>query len=166
VVNCLSHTSNPFSYDYFGDGGLMNYLPRLSSTMILPILASQVARVTDSHRCPAASWPLSGTTPSASLPHSFPMVNTPPQKVCPRHRPACVTLLTPLKDPGIPASELSLQSFLVSSDKTLFFEMLGIELGFHVLLSSTLYPTGHLTSFYYFFFLRQGLTLESRLASS
>jgi hypothetical protein len=37
----------PFYFPgYFEDEGLMNYLPRLASNMILSISASQVARIT------------------------------------------------------------------------------------------------------------------------
>jgi hypothetical protein len=30
VLYCLRSTSSPFYFDYFGDGGLMNYLPGLA----------------------------------------------------------------------------------------------------------------------------------------
>jgi hypothetical protein len=29
----LSHSSSPFCSDYFGDGGLLNYCPRLTSNL-------------------------------------------------------------------------------------------------------------------------------------
>jgi hypothetical protein len=31
VLYCLNHTSSPFCSGYFGNGGLVNYLPRLVS---------------------------------------------------------------------------------------------------------------------------------------
>jgi hypothetical protein len=46
--HCLNHTSSPFCSGYFGDGGLVNYLPGLTSNHdppLPPISASQVARI-------------------------------------------------------------------------------------------------------------------------
>jgi hypothetical protein len=64
VLYRLSHTSSPFCSGYFGDGGLMNYLPRLASTYHPPdllISASQVAKITDvSHQCLASSILIQG----------------------------------------------------------------------------------------------------------
>jgi hypothetical protein len=36
---CLSHTCSPFCSGYFGDGGLMNYLPGLASNHHSPNLS-------------------------------------------------------------------------------------------------------------------------------
>jgi hypothetical protein len=52
ALYCLSYTSRPFCSDYFGDGGLTNYLPGLAENHDPPNLASQVARITGmSHQC-------------------------------------------------------------------------------------------------------------------
>jgi hypothetical protein len=42
----LSHTPSPFCSGYFGDGILLTICPDWSWTLILLILASQVARIT------------------------------------------------------------------------------------------------------------------------
>jgi hypothetical protein len=42
----LSHTYSPFCSGYSEDGGLLNYLSNLAQSVILPILASQEARIT------------------------------------------------------------------------------------------------------------------------
>jgi hypothetical protein len=39
VLYCLSHTSSPFCCGYFGDGGLENYLPGLTSNLVSPDLS-------------------------------------------------------------------------------------------------------------------------------
>jgi hypothetical protein len=38
VLYCLRHTSSPFCSGYFGDGGLVNYLPMLALNRVLPDL--------------------------------------------------------------------------------------------------------------------------------
>jgi hypothetical protein len=50
----LNQISSPFCSGYFGDGILQTICPGWPQTMILPISASQIARITDmSHRSPA-----------------------------------------------------------------------------------------------------------------
>jgi hypothetical protein len=43
---CLSHISSPFCSGYFGDGGLVIYLPKLASDCDLPDLSLPVSRIT------------------------------------------------------------------------------------------------------------------------
>jgi hypothetical protein len=53
ALYCLSHTASPFCSGYFGDGGLMNILPKLASHCNPPNLSPQVARIIGmSHRHP------------------------------------------------------------------------------------------------------------------
>jgi hypothetical protein len=40
-VLCFNHTSSPFSSGYFGDGGLVNYLPKLALNLDPPDLSLQ-----------------------------------------------------------------------------------------------------------------------------
>jgi hypothetical protein len=46
VLYHLNHTSSPFCSAYFGDGILKTICPGWLQTIILPISASQVARIT------------------------------------------------------------------------------------------------------------------------
>jgi hypothetical protein len=46
VLYYLTHTSGPFCSGYFGDGVLQTICSGWPQTVILPILASQVARIT------------------------------------------------------------------------------------------------------------------------
>jgi hypothetical protein len=41
VLYCWNHTSSPFCSGYFGDGGLLNYLPGLASNHDPPELNLQ-----------------------------------------------------------------------------------------------------------------------------
>jgi hypothetical protein len=55
ALYCLSHTSSPFCSGYFGDGVSWTICPGWPCTAILPMSASQAARITGtSHWCPAA----------------------------------------------------------------------------------------------------------------
>jgi hypothetical protein len=55
VLYHLSHITSPFCSGYFGDGILRTTSLSWLQTVILPISASQVARITVvSHQCPAS----------------------------------------------------------------------------------------------------------------
>jgi hypothetical protein len=55
VLYCLSHTSSPFCYDYFGDVVSQTICSGCPRATILPITVSQVARVTGmSNQCSAS----------------------------------------------------------------------------------------------------------------
>jgi hypothetical protein len=54
VLCCMNHSNSPFCSGYFGVGVSRTICPGWPQTMILPISASQVARITDvSHQHPA-----------------------------------------------------------------------------------------------------------------
>jgi hypothetical protein len=52
ALYCLSHTSSPFCSGYFGDGVSRAICLSWPRTAILPISASQVARISGLSRCP------------------------------------------------------------------------------------------------------------------
>jgi hypothetical protein len=59
ALYCLSHISSPFCPGYFGYGVLQTICPAWPQTLILPISASQVDRITGvSHRCQAKTMNL------------------------------------------------------------------------------------------------------------